>query len=722
MLLYLLGIQQVILDEPESGPTVEEISLSSSEYDLIRTNTRTWVDQFSFSLPPTPDSSGQISGATWLQHSEYAYQMARDLYQQGETNYQWNDLFRLVSYVCNTKGSVADWTHQNIFIPRNIGFAMAYAHDHIEANPGNVLGQEVMTSLPKLIDYMDEDLIPWSDDDDKGANLLSISVSRLLVGAAAENIHYVNQAFRDTYSTVSPVYGNGTTGLWPDFSWNQHPVGSKLQAHWSNYGMVWIDQIRYWEKFTDGTSAQFGGEFRDAMFEAIEKGFSYQIAGGYRNPLQAGRESNSKEGYLLAYQLVSILSELKALGAFTAEQIPTIDELIFESDLPQRGSVGRSLSKYFPQTLTLTHSKAGKYVMYSRMASAQHIGPEQGIFYSVKNIHLADGTVLIAKDTGDFHRAKPCLQWYAIPGVTAINTYQNIPTEANSANFGHVNAFAGGVQKDRSIAQSFFLNRSQPWHYNTGFKSILTEEDVTVLEGSAVSVKPGFLVPSGNEIWTTFAQELAKGPVHANLGSGEEEIALGTVRDIEVNDVVWFHHNGMGYFIIPKGLQTLKLWHETRSGSWDNAASHMGGDTATENIFQLSLSHGANPQNEGYRCVIYKDISLGEMEAQAQNLPWFLPLSDSHAVHALRFPNGKVHAIFREAGASFSLNSETFTASAPCAMILEKVGDQWEVEVADCEYDFEGSAKSISLRINGTEKDIALPSGRQTSFSTSTKI
>ncbi|MEO1385246.1 MAG: hypothetical protein AAFV78_18650, partial [Bacteroidota bacterium] len=64
MLLYLLGVQQVILDEPESGPTVEEILLSSGEYDLIRANTRTWVDQFSFSLPPTPDSSGQISGAT----------------------------------------------------------------------------------------------------------------------------------------------------------------------------------------------------------------------------------------------------------------------------------------------------------------------------------------------------------------------------------------------------------------------------------------------------------------------------------------------------------------------------------------------------------------------------------------------------------------------------------------------------------------------------------
>ncbi|MEO0640360.1 MAG: polysaccharide lyase family 8 super-sandwich domain-containing protein, partial [Bacteroidota bacterium] len=490
MLLFLSTVHSQGSPPSEvSTPNVEDIALSSAEYGLIRTNTRGWVDQFTFSHPSVPDAGGEITGASWLQHSEYSYQIARNLHQNGEGTYSWNDLFRLILHVCNNKGSVTDWTHQNIFIPRNVGFAMAYAYDYIEANPSNVLGQDVMSALPKLIEYMDEDLIPWSDDDDRGANLLSISVSRLLIGTATENIAYINQAYQDTYSTITPVYGDGTTGLWPDYSWNQHPVGSKLQAHWSNYGMVWIDQIRYWEKFTDGTGAQFSGEFRDAMYEAIAQGFTYQVAGGYRNPLQAGRESNSKEGYLLAYQLVGILNELKALGVFTASQEVEIDKLIVESDLPQRGTVGRSLSKYFPQTLTLTHSKAGKYVMYTRLTSKNHIGPEQGIYVDTTNIHLGDGAVLIDRNPLDWHRAKPCLNWYAIAGVTAINTYDNIPTQANAANFGQVNSFAGGVQNGRSIAQSFFLNRSQPWHYNRAFKSILTEGDTTILEGSAVSVK-----------------------------------------------------------------------------------------------------------------------------------------------------------------------------------------------------------------------------------------
>ncbi|MEL6628424.1 MAG: polysaccharide lyase family 8 super-sandwich domain-containing protein, partial [Bacteroidota bacterium] len=604
MLLFLSTVHSQGSPPSEvSTPSVEDIALSSAEYGLIRTNTRGWVDQFTFSHPSVPDAGGEITGASWLQHSEYSYQIARHIYQNGEGTYTWNDLFRLILHVCNNKGSVADWTHQNIFIPRNVGFAMAYAYDYIEANPSNVLGQDVMNALPNLITYMDEDLIPWSDDDDRGANLLSISVSRLLVGAATENIAYINQAYQDTYSTITPVYGNGTTGLWPDYSWNQHPVGSKLQAHWSNYGMVWIDQIRYWEKFTDGTGAQFSGGFRDAMYEAIAKGFTYQVAGGYRNPLQAGRESNSKEGYLLAYQLVGILNELKTLGAFTASQEVEMDKLIIESDLPQRGNVGRSLSKYFPQTLTLTHSKQGAYVMYTRLTSKNHIGPEQGIYVDTTNIHLGDGAVLIDRNPLDWHRAKPCLHWYAIAGVTAINTYDNIPTQANAANFGQVNSFAGGVQNGRSIAQSFFLNRSQPWHYNRAFKSILTEGDTTILEGSAVSVKSGFTVPGGNEIWTTFAQNLATDQVYANIGNGQEEITLGTVRDIEVNQPVWFYHNNIGYVVIPNGLQTLKVWHETRNGNWNNAASHMGGEAATEFIFQLSISHGNNPQGDCYRCV-----------------------------------------------------------------------------------------------------------------------
>ena len=90
--------------------------------------------------------------------------------------------------VCQKKGSVDDWTHQRMSIPRNIGWAMAYAHDYIQTHPENALGQEVMAALPKMIAYLEENLTPWARDDVKGSNLVSISVARMLIGTALEDI------------------------------------------------------------------------------------------------------------------------------------------------------------------------------------------------------------------------------------------------------------------------------------------------------------------------------------------------------------------------------------------------------------------------------------------------------------------------------------------------------------------------------------------------------
>ena len=391
-----------------------------------------------------------------------------------------------------------------------------------------------------------------------GQNLVWEAGNLLVAGLLDDNEQQVRQMALIIQNELK--ISKTVAGLQPDWSFLQH--GAQLQ--FGNYGQSFAVSQAYWAQALTGTELALSEEKRQILKDYITKGVGRTIWGGYMDQNALGRQIFPKSQYSKA---LSLEYAMRNLG-------------LTEKDV-ENGP------RYYPNADFCNYRGNGWYASL-RMQSSRTIGYEAINNENMKSYFSADGALLVRRSGDEFFDVAPVWNWRHIPGTTSYEdgtelwgTHTRLPYNRSDKVFGGVSGslMTAAMEYDRDSLQA-----RKVWIF---------DRDIIVCLGNGIKS-----MRQGDEIVTTVEQTRLSGTV--------------TVR----KDYVW--HNGVTY--VP--LHTKFTFAGTRKGhgNWLVAAPYYGEAPISEDIFEINISHGIEPEYSSYAyCIIPSGMSASNAVRYVRN-------------------------------------------------------------------------------------------------------
>jgi len=154
--------------------------------------------------------------------------------------------------------------------------------------------------------------------------------------------------------------------------------------------------------------------------------------------------------------------------------------------------------------------------------------------------------------------------------------------------------------------------------------------------------------------------------------------------------------------IIPNKSNThIKLFAEDRTGNWadlDGRYTNKNNLIESTSIFQLSLSHGSNPDNESYSYMVLPGINIETLQNCIQNkLP--VIIQNDKMSQAIKYDTNSYMIIFYKAGEVQLDNTLKLETDQPLIIHLRKENSDWHITLSDPLH------KQEKVKIKLTEKN-----------------
>ncbi|MEO0897472.1 MAG: polysaccharide lyase family 8 super-sandwich domain-containing protein [Bacteroidota bacterium] len=565
---------------------------------------------------------------------------------QGNTSLK-NDIYQALEYWFNnaTPGvGWGDWTNTDIKMPRWMGRTMILMYDAITADiPSNPQAVALRNHVQNFYNtYV------WGSTNGRPGSRLGANLSARLEGAATIgaflNSPTILQVVQDSASS-SIMLGAGTQTQYPNYAHHGFTTDYSFHHHndedgrmiWGNYGWVLISNFSFYIELVGGSPWDLSSAEYQRMFEAITEGARYFSYKGKYSLSVGGRKVLRETGYGSSNNFGKVLRILFRTGSispdgFSPAEVGLLSDMWTRYTNPSSPQVFNS-SKYFYTSDCLAHSRPDHHVVI-KMLSDRNLAIEIGTGYPTRGYHLTDGSTFFMITGEEYLDSRVVWNYTAIPGTT-IEQKAGQPLQTGPTVYQSSNTFAGGVSDGIHSVSGFDYNRTHSYSTVRAQKSYFLFDEDFIFLGSKVRQTAS---PNG-DIWTTVNQAERKGTVTYNTGSGTNSIPLGTntTQDFNgLNQIAWFHHDGMGYVIVPNGNIDLKLWADNRTGTWRSIdQSNSNTSNQSRKMFQLSINHGANPSNDTYSYLVFPNVSAADMPAIASNLPIAIVkhTDDAHVVH-----------------------------------------------------------------------------------------
>ncbi len=630
--------------------------------------------------------------------------------------------------------SWGDWTRTDLAMPRWLGLTTCLMYDAIDVDiPSDPRAVGIKNDVEKYYrKYV------WNQTLNRPGTKLGANLSSRLVGAislaAFLDDHTKASAARDTASSVltrgagtqTQVLGYPHTGLTTDYSLHQHNSQGG-QNLWGNYGMVYLTDLTFYCELVGGSQWDLSPAEYQEIYKAVKEGAQFFAYRGSMSLSVAGRIVLNPNRYGDAGRLGNVLRELARRAGisnhgFTKAQADELmDMRIKYLDPSKPGFV--DTSKYFFTSDMIVHARPDNHLVV-RMLSRRSGANELGIGYPTQNYHLTDGSTFFMLHGKEYDEARLGMNFTAFPGITCEQK-SGRPTQAGKNTMNSDNEFAGGLSDGRLSVGGFEYDRTHAYNSTTARKGYFIFEDIFAFLGSKVEQQAR---PNG-EIWTTLNQAERRGVLTYDLGGGQRSIALNANIQQDFNNLTstaWFHHDGMGYIILPNGGVDLKLWAERRRERWKNIdASNKDNSLKTVNMFQLSISHGRNPARDRYQYLVLPNVSAIQTERLAANLPLRIIKHTDDAQVIFHQGEGTSQAILYAPNQSFDTQLGTDMAADKPAVIMCKADSNFfYVSLSDplqkntkikltLNGQFSGPRTTYQSASNTTEVDIDFPQGIQ---------
>lgn len=623
-----------------------------------------------------------------------------------------NSIYNALDYWVKNESlpnSGKNWTYDGLLKPRSVGLIAVLMYEPLKAdfNSSNssvqAKAQVVNQHILDLFEPAFTNNTPFFETD-LGANLSSRVLGGLCIAAYADSKElldrvkgYTTETFKREIDIPGTDYPHA--GLAPDYSFHQHNKDGR-QNIWGNYGVVWLNDVTHYMTFVEGTQWQLSEDTWDIFFEAINEGARYFFYHDMLLYTVKGRNALRKNSLTSAINLSDII---KRVIPFAPNYLTQTEVQILKDfrNILRAGDRGLSTSnvkasKYFWTSDMLVHSRHTHYLGI-KMLSNRTASLELGIGVNTKNFYMGDGSALIFKDGTEYREARVGWNISSIPGTTAEQEQDNIPVRAGTGTTDSRNDFAGGLSNGTHSVSGFILNKDQPEATVKARKGYFLSENLWSFLGN--DIYQGASVDK--EIWTTLNQTELRSNVTYSVDGNISTIPFGQQRTLTFNNVTqpaWFHHDGVGYIILPsENPVKIQLWAENRTGVWRDLDQRNPGGNETVGTFHLVINHGKDPKRDKYQYIVIPEASANEMPALA-NLQSVEILKNDPTLQAVYYKNlGMVQSVFYQANRELTLpTGMKISTDQPSVIMLTPGRNTLQLTLADPTW----KADQIRVKIN----------------------
>lgn len=431
-------------------------------------------------------------------------------------------------------------------------------------------------------------------------------------------------------------------------------------------------------------------ELGDDALQFVEKilldGVRYMTYGNWFDFNAMGRAVSRRNSHIQGRSFLNDIELLLELGPEQEEDLQQLyDKIRYDGFRTSARTVGVR-SFWYTDFLT---KQTKDYYTSVRMVSSRTEYNESGNGEGLKHRYFGDGVNFILVDGAEYDSIQPLWNYERLPGITA----EQDGTVRPGSNWGELGRsdFAGSVNDGSAAVASMRLDHDGI----TGWKSWFLFDGVVAALGSDLSGA------NANEpVYTTLNQAIAN--TDATYGQLEAEVELTPGQDAELNGAVWVWQDNIGY-VIPSGNDPSLIEMATVSGSWADLGE--GPDvTVEDDVFTLSLNHGANPSDASYHYMILPDVAKEDTAAFASTATVEI-LANTDEVQAVHETvSGKTGIAFLQAGASVELpDGATVASDIPGVALLHADNGVWSVAAADPRHAETEMVLSIDRLLEGPE-------------------
>ncbi|MBK1442027.1 alginate lyase family protein [Parapedobacter sp. ISTM3] len=468
------------------------------------------------------------------------------------------------------------------------------------------------------------------------------------------------------------IYITEERGIKPDMSFHHRVdwVPSTL-----SYGRQYASTFVYWGHVLRGTRFAFEPRalalITDFYLDGIRKAMPF---GRFTDPGIKNRDV-SRRSSPGEWRDDGIASSLAQIGDYRKAEL-------VQPDL-------RS-NRYFWYSHYHSHQRPAYFAsvrMYSdRANNMEWPHNEEGL----KNHFYADGSQFISRTGREYINIYPSWDWRKIPGTTVVQV-DSFPRWEELVKKG-TTSFVGGVSDGEYGATAF--------DFHSPFSGVSARKSWFFFDDEIVCLGAGITADAPQPVVTTLNQSLSYGPTWVNGSRKTEELEL------ELQGPLWVNHDSIGYILLDTGEVWLRQGKST--GTW-RSISHQDAATdepVTQQIFTLTVDHGARPRDAAYAYVVLPAVGEHETATYAQQRPVEV-VSNTTAVQAVSHTGlGVHHAVFYEPGAIDFPGGLRLASAEPALFTLKVSAEGIErISVADPTRKLE----KLSFRLQ-------LPDGRDTAL------
>lgn len=451
-------------------------------------------------------------------------------------------------------------------------------------------------------------------------------------------------------------------GIYPDGTYLAH--GELLYLR--GYGYQWMNGVIPILKYAAGTEFAAPVEKLQVLADIVLESFAWTRRGEGADFWSLGRTLERGDGTREKYLVYCIN------GLLVEPTMPRRDELIelrdkILNDTEKSHSYVTGNKAYWNSDYMLHHRE--KFFAASKSTSNRLLRSEALGLDGNNQYYMGNG-LAIYTDGQEYIDAPKVWDWDRIPGLTAVQSDDNVPAMPSNAYGANTNY---GYNSFHGVASDGEYGFAASDYYDV-YGEVDAKKSYFLFDDEVVALGAGLKSVSSNPLYTSMNQCNLDGDVTYSVGG--EVKTLEEETKLTVENAEWIYHDNIGY--ITPGEQTVSFANKSQTGN----GLRIGDERepyVTKGIFSAGIEHGTNPRGGAYTYILVPGESMEYVAEYAKN-PKVQILRNDTAIQAVYHPELEIlQAVFRKAGELEFADGKKISVDRPCMIMVRKIASGYEV-------------------------------------------
>lgn len=451
-------------------------------------------------------------------------------------------------------------------------------------------------------------------------------------------------------------------GIYPDGTYLAH--GELLYTR--GYGNQWMNGVIPILKYAAGTEFAASQDKLQVLADMVLDSFAWARRGEGGDFWSVGRTLERGNGTRELY-VVSFIN-----GLLAEPTMPRRDELVemrdkILNDTEKSQSYVTGNKAYWNADYMLHHRE--KFFASSKSTSNRLLRSENLNLDGNNQYYMGNG-LAIYTDGQEYIGATKVWDWDRIPGLTAVQSDDNVPEIPRNAYNNNINY---GYNSFHGVASDGEYGFSTADYYDV-YGEVDAKKAYFFFDDEVVALGAGLKSSSSYPLYTSMNQSNLDGEVTYSVGG--ETKTLEDETKLTVENTEWIYHDNVGY--VTPGEQTVSFANKSQTGN----GLRIGDEREpyeTRKIFSAGIEHGTNLKGGTYTYILVPGESMEYVAEYAKN-PKVQILRNDTEIQAVYHPELEIlQAVFRKAGELEFADGKKISVDRPCMIMVRKIASGYEI-------------------------------------------